>query len=97
MIPFSIGVGQGNHEIPADEAGVIKKFCSFFWRWFGGRGFVNEGGNNRRKTFKKNRRKLKVEIKKVFVTRFRRGIEGADVSEVVVSVGDTVAKDDTPC
>ena len=34
-------------------------------------------------------------VKEVLLPDLGEGIEGADVSEVVVSVGDTVAKDDT--
>ena len=34
-------------------------------------------------------------VKEILLPDLGEGIEGADVSEVVVSVGDTVAKDDT--
>ena len=34
-------------------------------------------------------------VKEVRLPDLGEGIEGADVSEVVVSVGDTVSKDDT--
>ena len=34
-------------------------------------------------------------VKEICLPDLGEGIEGADVSEVVVSVGDTVSKDDT--
>ena len=81
-------------EIPAEEEGVIKEIL------------VSSGDSletgallmkleTLKKTLRNRRRNLGKRNEGNTLARFREGIEGADVSEVVVSVGDTVSKDDT--
>ena len=88
---------KASMEIPAEDAGVIKEILvspgdsletgALLMRVEVSKNETLEN-TNQQKT-------LKEELKEVLLPDLGEGIDGADVSEVVVSVGDTVSKDDT--
>ena len=86
---------KASMEIPADEAGVIKEILVSSGDSLETGALLMKVETIEEKPSRKIEENSKVETKEVLLPDLGEGIEGADVSEVVVSVGDTVAKDDT--
>ena len=88
---------KASMEIPAEDAGVIKEILVSPGDSLETGALLMRVEVSKNETSKNtNQQKtLKEELKEVLLPDLGEGIDGADVSEVVVSVGDTVSKDDT--
>ena len=86
---------KASMEIPADEGGVIKEILVSSGDSLKTGALLMKVESLESKPAEKKDEKFKRKIKEILLPDLGEGIEGADVSEVVVSVGDTVAKDDT--
>ena len=86
---------KASMEIPADEGGVIKEILVSSGDSLKTGALLMKVESLESKPAEKKDEKFKGKIKEILLPDLGEGIEGADVSEVVLSVGDTVAKDDT--
>ena len=86
---------KASMEIPAEEEGVIKEILVSSGDSLETGALLMKLETSEKDSLKTGEETLEGEVKEVRLPDLGEGIEGADVSEVVVSVGDTVSKDDT--
>ena len=86
---------KASMEIPAEEEGVIKEILVSSGDSLETGALLMKLETSEKDSLKTEEKTLESEMKEIRLPDLGEGIEGADVSEVVVSVGDTVSRDDT--
>jgi len=86
---------KASMEIPAEEEGVIKEILVSSGDSLETGALLMKLETSEEGSIRMEEETLKSQMKEIRLPDLGEGIEGADVSEVVVSVGDTVSKDDT--
>ena len=86
---------KASMEIPAEEEGVIKEILVSSGDSLETGALLMKLETSEKDFLETEEETLKSEMKEIRLPDLGEGIEGADVSEVVVSVGDTVSRDDT--
>ena len=86
---------KASMEIPAEEEGVIKEILVSSGDSLETGALLMKLETSEKDSLETEEETLESEMKEIRLPDLGEGIEGADVSEVVVSVGDTVSKDDT--